>query len=301
MDVQLGYIYKYNDNWLEQKLEKSFAGGKVKIENFNGLLGEIRAYGELLELKSLVFEISKIEAPKSGSDFVMVLNNKRINIEVNTPQESGTKNTVSNIEEKTTITDNYSIKQIISTNAPYGYPVREKDNIQYEAVSKFSQIKEIKEKKQFPKQNISILWLDLNNPLIFMFNHLSDTTPISSFNGQLSSGFIWNAFYSLKDDNVYSCYSGFSKDVIKMEFDGRFCDSNIDFVIIDCFTHKVIFENHNSQKIIPRELYRAFFQFHNFNNRNSYLSFNGKDKLKKLIKIERDLANSLADLYHEKC
>lgn len=299
MDIQLGYICKHNYDWLKHKLESFFDGGEVEIENFNGLLGEIRAYGELLELKSRVFDISKIETPKSGSDFSMILNNQSINIEVNTPQESGTKNIISNIEEHSTITDKHKIKHKISTNAPYGYPVREKDNIQYEAVSKFSQIKAEKENRQFTKQNISILWIDLNNPMIFMFNHLDYTTPFLSYNGQLSSGFIWNAFYSLKHDNVYSCYSGFSKDVIKMEFDGRFSDSNIDFVIIDCFTHKVIFENHNSKKVIPKELYKAFFQIHNLNNHNSILSFNRKDKLIELIKVERDLSNSLADLYKE--
>ncbi len=301
MDIQLGYICKHNHDWLKHKLEGFFDCKDIKIENFNGFLGEIRAYGELLELKSRVYDISKIETPNSGSDFSMLFKDHTINIEINTPQQSGSKTTTSDIEEHLTRSNKHTIKSYISTSAPYGYPVRQKDNIQYEAVSKFAQIKIDKENKQFTRENISILWLDINNPKIFMFNHLDYTTPILSHNGQITSGFLWNAFYSLKNDNIYSCYSGFSSDVIKMEFNGRFSNSNINFVIIDCFTQKVIFENHNSEKIIPGELYKAFFQLHNLSNQNSMLSFNNKDKLIELIKTKRYLSNSIADLYKEKC
>ena len=301
MDIQLEYIHKHNDDWLNRKLDEFYNSEDIKTENFNGLLGEIRAYGELLELKSRVKEISKIETPNSGSDFLITFKNQIINIEVNTPQQSGAKITKSDIEEHSTTTGRNTVKINISTTAPYGYPVRPKDNIEYEAVSKFAQIKIDKENKQFTKENISILWLDLNNPKIFMFNQIEYTTPVLSFNGQVTSGFLWNAFYSLKKDNIYSCYSGFSSDVIKMEFNGRFANSNIDFVIIDCFSHKVIFENHNSSKIIPKELYKAFFQIHNLNNQNSVLSYNRKDKLVELIKTKRYFSNSIAALYKEEC
>lgn len=297
MNLQLEYIHKHNDDWLKRKLNDFFNSEEIKAENFNGLLGEIRSYGELLELKSRVKEISTIKTPSSGSDFLITFKNQNIRIEVNTPQQSGSKIIQSEIEEKTTTTGKNTLKFNTSTTAPYGYPVRAKDNIQYEAVSKFAQIKTDKEGKQFTKEDISILWLDLNNPKIFMFNQLEYTTPILSFNGQITSGFLWNAFYSLKRDYIYSDYSGFSSNIIKMEFDGRFETSNIDFVIIDCFTHKVIFENHNSLKKIPQELYKAFFQIHNLNNQNSVLSYNKKDKLIELIKTERDFSNSVAELY----
>lgn len=299
MNIQLKYIYNNNDDWLNRKIKDFFHSEETKVENFNGLLGEIRAYGELLELQSRVDEISKIETPESGSDFLMFFNNQAINIEVNTPQQSGKKTITSDVEEHSTTTDRYTVKTNTSTTAPYGYPVREKDNIQYEAVSKFAQIKIDKENTQFTKENISILWLDMNNPKILMFNQLEYTTPVLSFNGQVTSGFLWNAFYSLKQDNIYSSYSGFSNDIIKMEFDGRFANSNIDFVIFDCFTHKIIFENHNSQKNIPIELYKAFFKIHNLNNQNSMLSYNRKNKLIDLIKIKRDWSNCIADLYVE--
>jgi hypothetical protein len=134
-----------------------------------------------------------------------------------------------------------------------------------------------------------------------MFNQVDYTTPFLSYNGQISSGFIWNAFYSKKYDNIYSSYLGLSKDIIKMEFDGRFTKSNIDFVIIDCFTQKVIFENHNSTKTPPNELYKAFFQLYNLNNQNSILSFNRKNQLSELIKFERECSNGLTSLYKEKC
>ena len=301
MDIQLEYIHKHGYDWLNRKVKDFYDSEEIKTENFNGLLGEIRAYGELLELKSRVDEISKIETPNSGSDFLMSFKNQTISIEVNSPQQSGAKQTTSEIEEHLTSTGRNTVTTYISSTAPYGYPVRQKDNIQYEAVSKFAQIKIDKENKQFTKKNISILWLDLNNPKIFVFNQLDYTTPVLSFNGQVTSGFLWNAFYSLKNDNIYSCYNGFPSDLIKMEFNGRFANSNIDFVIIDCFTHKVIFENHNSPKIFPRELYKVFFHLHNLNNHNSMLSYNRKEKLIELIKIKGEFSNSIADLYKEEC
>jgi len=296
MDIQLGYIYRYDEKWLQQKLDIFLKIENIKNENFNGLLGEIRTYGELLELKTSVQMVSSIGTPSSGSDFIVLLNNEKINIEVNTPQKTGSKTTTIEISKSITELINHTMGLAVSSNAPYGYPAREKDNIQYEAVSKFSKIKSEKEGKQFKKDEISILWLDLNDPIIFMFNQLEYTTPISSFNGAISSGFIWNAFYSLKGDNIYSNYNTFSKDLIKMEFDGRFNDSYIDFVVMDFFTHKVIFENHNSKKKIPSDLYKVFFHLHNLNNQNSYLSFGNQSNLKHKINLEREMSNTIIDL-----
>ncbi len=297
MDVQLAYINQYDKQWLDKKVSYFIAATDKKAENFNGILGEIRAYGDLLELQHNLFSVKKIKTPSSGSDFVMILDdNTSIHIEVNTPQQSDGKITSTEIEKTTKEIKNYKIEYDISAHAPYGYPGRKKDNIQYEAVSKFSQIKNKQECKQFKKDKISILWLDLNDPKISMFNQLDYTTPIISFNGAISSGFIWNAFYSLQGDKIYANHDSFSKDYIEMEFNGRFSNSYIDFVVLDCFTHKVIFENHNSKKEFPSEIYKLFLNFFNLNNQSSYLSFGNKKLLKDIIKAERTLSNSLVDL-----
>lgn len=296
MDIQLSYIYRYDEKWIEQKIKDFFSGESLIAENFNGLLGEIRAYGELLELKASSLDLTEIKTPMDGSDFIAILNDQNIHVEVNTPQKSG-KVTSRGLETKKTEGEKHTIKMEIGENAPYGFPVRDIDNVQYEAVSKFAQIKQNKEKKQFKENDISILWLDINDPTIFMFNQIEYTTPILSFNGLITSGFMWNAFYSKRGDNIYSNYSYLDKDVIKMEFDGRFnSDSNIDFVIIDCFTHKVIFENQNSTKDIPTALYKLFFNLHNLNNQYSYLSFMKKDELKQIIESERNISNNILNL-----
>jgi len=295
MDIQLAFIYQNDPKWIQQKIEDFFSG-----ENFNGLLGEIRAYGELLELKSNSLEISEIKTPINGSDFIITLDGEDIHIEVNTPQISSTKITSIEIESNISKSKNYTLKFDISSKAPYGYPTRKKDNIQYEAVSKFAQIKIDKENKQFLTNKVSILWLDLNDPMIFMFNQIDYTVPIMSFNGSVTSGFIWNAFYSKKGDNIYANYNYFEKDLIQMDFNGRFNNnSNIDFVVIDCFTHKVIFENHNSKKTIPKSLYKEFLNLHNLNNKNSYLSFMKRDELQQIIELERSMSNNIFHLYKE--
>ncbi|NOR56492.1 MAG: hypothetical protein GQ531_09815 [Sulfurovum sp.] len=294
MEIQLEYIYKHNENWLKQKINSFFNGNHLDKENFNGLLGEIRVYGELLELQKQTHIISNIQTPPEGSDFIVLVNGTEVHIEINTPQKSGTKVTTTNVERRSIQTEEYILTSELCTSAPYGYPQRDKDNIQYEAISKFTKIKQDKEKKQFKEDVISILWLDLNDPMISVFSQFDYTAPIGMFNGSISSGYLWNAFYSERGDNIYSDYPHTRNNLINMEFNGRFNqDSNIDFVIFDAFTHKVIFENHNSNITFPKDLYKMFFNLYNFNNKNSYLSLNNKNRLKKTIESERDVSNSL--------
>jgi hypothetical protein len=278
MDVQLENIIETNEIWLEKKLAVFLEKRDKRPENFNGLLGEIRAYGELLDFDK------GIMTPESGSDFIIKLDNININIEINSPQESKGKTTT-------------KTEGCIRFTAPFGYPVRKKDNIQYEAISKFASIKKNKEGKQFKKSEISILWLDMNFPDIFIFNLLDEAVPVGSFNSSVTSGSIWNAFYGLKDDKIYSDYHRFPKDVINMEFDGRFKNSNIDFLVVDFFTKKVVFENPYSKKEIPNDLYKFFLNLYNIQNSHSYLSFGKRKNLKKLISMERSILNNIEKVY----
>lgn len=92
----------------------------------------------------------------------------------------------------------------ITSSAPFGYPTEKHYNVQYEAVSKFSGIKKEKENKQFTKENPSILWLDMNDPTLFIFDLVEECQSVKAFNGAISSGALWYAFYGEKDDWIFT-------------------------------------------------------------------------------------------------
>lgn len=296
MNVLVEKIIQNDNAWLETKVKEFLHSAKTQTkENFSALLGEVRAYGEILD----TFYGCSVTHPKKGSDFVLEIDGQKVNIEINTPQEtSNGKDTEYKKETKNTSLNEKVIFTSISSKAPFGYPIRDEDNIQYEAVCKFASIKKNKDKnnnkehKQFIDEEISILWLDMNDPTLFTFDLGQECQPIKAFNGAVSSGAIWYAFYGQKDDWIYASYDGmYSRDAIQMEFDGRFkSDTNIDFVIVDAFTKKYILQNPYSKKDIPKELYSYFLNLFGVQISQSFFDFE-LDRLKYNIKNERERNN----------
>lgn len=296
MNILVEKIIQNDNEWLESKVKEFLNSAKTQTkENFSGLLGEIRAYGELLD----IFKKKDITPQKDGSDFVLEMDGQGVNIEINTPQESSNGKTTEYKEEykNTNISDKVALTSI-SSKAPFGYPTRDKDNVQYEAVCKFAAIKNNKDKnnnkehKQFTKENVSILWLDMNDPTLFTFDLASQCKPIGAFNGAISSGALWYAFYGQKGDWIYASYDGmFSRDAVQMEFDGRFKQgSSIDFVIIDAFTKKYIFQNPYSEKEIQKNLYKYFLNLFGVQLSDSYFDFN-KSRMQSTVENERSKNN----------
>lgn len=291
MNVLVEKIIQYDNSWLVSRINEFLSGGKTQTkENFSGLLGEIRAYGELLD----IFEKKDIVSQKDGSDFILELDEMKINIEINTPQKTSSPKKTTEYKEnlKTNSVEDKVIIKSITSSAPFGYPTKKYYNIQYEAVSKFAGIKKEKENKQFTKENPSILWLDMNDPTLFIFDLAEECQSIKAFNGAISSGALWYAFYGEKDDWIYASYDGMcSRDAIQMEFDGRFKQgSNIDFVVIDAFTKKYIFQNPYSEKEIPKDLYKYFLNLFGIQLYSSYFDFD-KCRLRETIENTRNKNN----------
>ncbi len=296
MNVLIEKIIQNDNAWLESKVKEFLNSAKTQTkETFSALLGEVRAYGEILD----TFYGCSVSHPKQGSDFILEIKKQKVNIEINTPQEtSNGKDTEYKEEYKNiNISDKVALTSI-SSKAPFGYPTRAKDNIQYEAVCKFASIKKNKDKnnnkehKQFTEEDISILWLDMNDPTLFTFDLGDERQPLKAFNGAVSSGVLWYAFYGQKDDWIYASYDGmYSRDAVQMEFDGRFqSGSNIDFVIVDAFTKKYILQNPYSRKDIPKELYNYFLNLFGVQISQSFFDFE-LDRLKDRINSERERNN----------
>lgn len=296
MNVLVEKIIQNDNEWLESKVKEFLNSAKTQTkENFSSLLGEVRAYGEILD----TFYGCSVSHPKQGSDFILEIKKQKVNIEINTPQETSNGKDTEHKEEykNINISDKVALTSI-SSKAPFGYPTRAKDNIQYEAVCKFASIKKNKDKnnnkehKQFTEEDISILWLDMNDPTLFTFDLGDECQPLKAFNGAVSSGVLWYAFYGQKDDWIYASYDGmYSRDAVQMEFDGRFqSGSNIDFVIVDAFTKKYILQNPYSRKDIPKELYNYFLNLFGVQISQSFFDFE-VDRLKDRIKSERGRNN----------
>lgn len=296
MNVLVEKIIQNDNAWLESKVKEFLNSAKTQTkENFSALLGEVRAYGEILD----TFYGCSVSHPKQGSDFILEIKKQKINIEINTPQEtSNGKDTEYKEEYKNNnISDKVALTSI-SSKAPFGYPTRAKDNIQYEAVCKFASIKKNKDKnnnkehKQFTEEDISILWLDMNDPTLFTFDLGHECQSLNAFNGAVSSGVLWYAFYGQKDDWIYASYDGMnSRDAVQMEFDGRFqSGSNIDFVIVDAFTKKYILQNPYTKKDISKELYNYFLNLFGMQISQSFFDFE-LDRLKDRINSERERNN----------
>ncbi len=291
----LKIITSNQKDWLKKKISDFLKSGENQTkENFSGLLGEMMALGEII----LAFDEFKLEMKKSGSDFNLNNNNANISIEVNTPQKtrSPKKTTAHNHGVTRHVSSKGEIKMELKTVAPCGYPTKPDYNIAYEAVQKFSQIKQEKP-KQFSGKNISILWLDLNDPIDFGgFNMAEQCRPILAFRGSITSGAIWNAFYSKKGDRIYNSYTGaydLGSEICPMEFNGRFYrqDNKIDFVIINAFTEKFIFQNPCSDKKFSNSLYRSFLRLYNVNLSSSFICLYDKNKLSEIIDIARSQNN----------
>jgi len=284
-----------NKDWLTKKL-KNFKKQNPK-ENISALLGEIRCHGEI----KLAFKEFEIYYPNTGSDFIINFFGNKIQIETYTPQESRDKKTAECILNEETIHSNYRITLKAKLRAPFGLPKRSKDNTQYEAVSKFSRIKEDKEGKQFSEDAISILWIDLNDPTMFPFSLAEQCQPILTFNGGITSGAIWYAFYGEKGDWIYNDFRFPPCNAVEMEFNGRFKRGTlIDFVIIDAFTEKYIFQNpYSSKKILKEvlpELFSYLFRLFNLQASNSFFDLN-LDRLRNFIEFIRIRNNSLYQIY----
>jgi hypothetical protein len=274
--VQL--VKDVNEQWLKEKV-------KIILEDedsstVSASLGEIRAYGELIWVWG-----DDIKAGRSGSDFSLETNGKKVKIEVNTPQHRTKRHT---LDHESFGTDR--IKGKVYEIFPFGWPEREIDNVQGEASSKLAAIKQ--KEHQFEKDSINILWIDLKDPTLWVLDFgIEQFLPLSAFREEITSGAFWNAFYAKKDTYIFDQLSmhGLASRIYKIEYNGRFwSDSLIDFVIADTRTDQIIFQNHSRDNCIPNRLYQSLHRFFGFNLELSWLDWPRKGQLATRVQLELD-------------
>jgi hypothetical protein len=269
-------------NWLESKL------AKLRSEkdpcNVSGIIGEIRAYGELL----WVWRDTDLSAPAQGPDFLVHLDDSSLSVEVHTPQgRSSIERTT--LEHESTTFGNVTTR--LSEVAPFGLPERPAiDTAQGECVSQIAGIKGTEH--QFDEETLSVLWLDFNDPSVSLIGLDSEQAlPVMRGENALTSGCLWNAFYAEKGDPIFDSLSleGSGSRIYEMEFHGRFSrGSKIDFVICDIATDKIILQNPFTSKPIPDSFFRDVFRLFGFNLALSWLDWPVRGYLKPRVEHARE-------------
>lgn len=254
------------DRCLNRILEENsrWAGAKINIilqdhdySNVSACLGEIRAYGALLNVWN-----AAIKANSAGSDFDFEVDGNSFIVEVNTPQYTGNEHI---IQHGINSTPRGVIRE--TEVIPFGLPERDKDNVKGEAISKLAAIKA--KERQFKTSSVNILWLDFHDPSLWPFGFgLEEFIPVTSYREEISSGIAWNAFYAKVGTNIYDRFSayGASPVIYQMEYDGRFWkhDSKIDFVLADTSAGKIVYQSLTRSSSIPPTFFHQLFKLDSF-------------------------------------
>ncbi|MDQ7785010.1 MAG: hypothetical protein RDU20_19150 [Desulfomonilaceae bacterium] len=277
-------VQQDNPGWLAAKASQFKRERDPR--NRSAILGEVRAYGELL----WVWQSEHVNALSgAGPDFRVNAGDAELQIEVNTPQGRSDKARTTR-QLGTTTQDNVTITS--SEIAPFGLPRHDRplDTLQSECISKIAAIK-MKE-HQFDRQSSSVLWLDFNDLLLWPTGFDSyQALPVYFWKDTLTAGCLWNAFYAEKGDPIFddlNVTNGHPSRTYKMEYPGRFnAESKIDLVICDLGGDKIVFQNHNSVKLVSDWVFRYLFTLFGFNLTLSWIDWPHRGTLKSRITTAR--------------
>jgi len=255
-----------NPKWLKSK---SRIVTRKSLVEASATLAEIRAHGDLLT----AWRHEQVRPPQRGVDFIVHIGSERVWVEVHTPQG---RSDWAKVSRPISTTADGKIGASISEFAPFGLPDPSIPSTQGKCAFWISRIKRGK-RHQFSEEEISVLWLDFNDPGVWPIPLDSDQAlPIISWREYLTSGCFWSALYAEEGDAVFDNLNveGMSGRPYRMTFPGRFTsDSKIDFVIIDTVGAKIVFQNHKGIKPVPEQLFRDLFSLPGFDLSLSWLDW----------------------------
>lgn len=280
-------VENHDFEWLNSKIKT--LKEDTEIDNRISILGEIRAYGSLLRSKF------NVEGTTEGADFID--SDLGVNIEVHTPNYSGNKTEIEH-GSKSSRSVEFHLKEV----APKGFPERREDNVQGEAISKFSSIKE--KEQQFDEDKINMLWVDLIDSYVWPLPFKSyEFTALTSFRNEITSGSFWNAFYAKRGTPIF-CAAPLDYGVnspYEMEYPGRFqrdC-SVIDFLIGNTLEGKIVFENPQRDHQSCHQVYQNIHSLDFFTLEMSFLNW-PENRLNEKIDLELDKIHSYNNLLNQK-
>lgn len=302
-EIALQHILRFNPDWFKQIKHRLF---KSDFSDAASALSEIRAYGYLLQTGLSVETVPKKSF--QTQDFLIKSNDgEGVRVEVIAKQydDEVTKdlkifrNEIEKDAEKLHREKTPAfISRISDPVSPFGKP-KKGEKVAENVISRLASIKQCE--KQLSKETTSLLWLDFQDDIWWVFN-VDSVLPIRSWNSGFYSGEIWYAFYGFKDAPIFEvsyvelikigCFN-------KMQHEGRFRQkTKVDAVIITFPNHTVMLENPWSKKPIKSWLTEKLIKLPWFSYEYSYMKWPNFD-LSQHIELQKQLILSLATLHDD--
>jgi len=205
--------------------------------NASSALGEVRAYGALLETGMKVKPKPQVPGKKVVPEFDVNAGDGAVIIEVHSRQlDSAQAQAMSEHQKRHRAEHRIAVeeaktagKEGVITSAAIGViplgapnPNKKGDSVLTNAISRICSIKE--DEKQIDPAKPFVLWLDLQDPLVWGPSIAEQQlAPLytESKDGAVGTGALWFALYGRKDDPMIET-EGFTYRVRKMLHDGRF-------------------------------------------------------------------------------
>jgi hypothetical protein len=294
----LRHIKQHHTQWL-----RNLKPRLLNIDDYStssGALGEIRAFGAILEAGISVEQISR-----KGADFLVEDNQEKVLIEVHSKQfhdkesESLEKfyNDLRNEMTKSDRNTGWVIGE--HKTVPFGKLEKKDENVTANAISKLCAIK--KEEHQMNTDHTSILWLDFQDEVWELLDTVDRVLPVRTWNRAFYSGEFWYAFYGWIDAPIFEQFrlDTLLNPVVKMGHWGRFRNSTkptkLDAVIISFSRNTVILENPFSKKAIQPSLWKKLICLPWFNLEYSYTNWPAVN-LRQRIEIEQEKLIELSSI-----
>jgi len=259
-------ILQTNQNWLE-KLKPRLVDTS-DLTNASGALGEIRAYGALLETAMSVTANPTVSGKKVVPEFDVDAGDGAAIVEVHSRQldpaqakalaESLKQHRADHKIAVEKAREKGNTKGVITSSAigviPLGAPVPGKagDSVLTNAISRICNIK--KSEKQIDPSKPFVLWLDLQDPTVWgtSISEQQFAPLYSEFRGgEVGTGALWFALYGRKDDPMIEM-RGCDYRQIRMLHDGRFAlSANISAVVYSLPRATVLMEHPDPAMRLP--------------------------------------------------
>jgi hypothetical protein len=260
------HVIQTNETWLRSLKPRLLHTSDTA--NASSALGEIRAYGSLLETGMTVRPTPIVPGKKVRPEFEVNAGDGPVTVEVHTRQLDA--NQAKSLEAhhtklqqthkanvaKATAAGN---RMAITTGAigvtPFGAPDHSKpgDSVLTNTISRICGIK--KDDRQIDPAKPFVLWLDLQDPTVWGYLSISSGQLVPMYteskDGAAGSGGLWYALYGKKNDPMMQM-QGLDYRSVPMLHDGRFAlSAGISAVIYSLPKATVLFENPKPARPLP--------------------------------------------------
>jgi hypothetical protein len=259
-------ILRMNEDWLSSLKQRLL--DTTDFSNASGALGEIRAYGALLETGMTVIPKPSVPGKKVIPEFEVDARDGAVIVEVHSRQLDYAQTQAAEGHQQKMIAKHQAAVQkeratksgklVLTTGvlavAPFGAPNAGKkdDSILTNAISRIASIKQ--NERQVDPNKPFVLWLDLQDPTVWGLSISEEQlAPLytESKDGEVGTGALWFALYGRKGDPMIEM-EGFDYRVRTMLHNGRFLQTTrVSAVIYSMPCATVLMENPEAAMPIP--------------------------------------------------